>query len=56
MGERTQPLKAKANEVAGRTKGRAGYESASGKTEVKGNAQSLKGKAAVSMYARDGED
>jgi uncharacterized protein YjbJ (UPF0337 family) len=56
MGERAPRLKGKANEVAGHTKGRAGYESASGKAEVTGNAQSLEGKAAVSMYAKDRED
>ena len=36
MGDRTQRLKGKANEAAGKTKGAVGYETRSGKTEAKG--------------------
>jgi uncharacterized protein YjbJ (UPF0337 family) len=32
MGDRKQRVKGKANEVAGKTKGAAGYETGSGKT------------------------
>jgi uncharacterized protein YjbJ (UPF0337 family) len=45
MGDRTQRLKGKANEVVGQAKARAGYETGSEKTEVEGNVQALKGKA-----------
>jgi uncharacterized protein YjbJ (UPF0337 family) len=45
MGDRTQRLKGKANEAAGRTKAAVGYQSRSGKTEAKGAGQALKGKA-----------
>jgi uncharacterized protein YjbJ (UPF0337 family) len=44
MGDRTQRLKGKANEAAGKTKGAAGYRTRSGKTEAKGAAQTVKGK------------
>lgn len=44
MGDRTQRLKGKANEAAGKTKAAAGYQTYSGKTEAKGTAQALKGK------------
>ena len=45
MGDRTQRLKGKANEVAGKMKGATGYETGRGRTEAKGAAQMLKGKA-----------
>jgi uncharacterized protein YjbJ (UPF0337 family) len=45
MGDRTQRLKGKANEVAGKAKADAGYESGSKKTEAKGVGKALKGKA-----------
>ena len=45
MADRTQRLKGKANEVAGRAKANAGYESGRGKTEAKGVGKMLKGKA-----------
>lgn len=44
MGDRTQRLKGKANEVAGKTRSAAGYQSRRPKTEAKGAAQTLKGK------------
>jgi uncharacterized protein YjbJ (UPF0337 family) len=44
VGDRIQRLKGKANESAGKTKGAAGYETRSGKTEAKGAAQTIKGK------------
>jgi uncharacterized protein YjbJ (UPF0337 family) len=44
MGDRTQRLKGKANEVAGKTKRAAGHASGSGKTEAEGAAQTVKGK------------
>lgn len=44
MGDRMQRTKGKANEVAGKTKAAAGYQSGHGKTEAKGEAQNLKGK------------
>lgn len=44
MGDRTQRLKGKANEAAGRAKAEAGYRSGSGKTEAKGAGKVLKGK------------
>jgi uncharacterized protein YjbJ (UPF0337 family) len=44
MGDRTQRVKGKANEVAGKAKGDLGYETGSTKTEAKGAAQTLKGK------------
>ena len=45
MGDRTQRLKGKANEVAGKAKAEAGYSTGSGKTEAKGVGKALKGKA-----------
>jgi uncharacterized protein YjbJ (UPF0337 family) len=45
MGDRTQRLKGKANEKAGKAKGAVGYETGRGKTEAKGAGQALKGKA-----------
>jgi uncharacterized protein YjbJ (UPF0337 family) len=45
MGDRTQRVKGKANEVAGRAKAGVGYETGSGKTEAKGAGKALKGKA-----------
>jgi uncharacterized protein YjbJ (UPF0337 family) len=45
MGDRTQRLKGKANEAAGKARAAAGYQSRSGKTEAKGAGQTLKGKA-----------
>lgn len=45
MGDRTQRLKGKANEAAGKTKASVGYETRSGKTEAKGAVQATKGKA-----------
>jgi uncharacterized protein YjbJ (UPF0337 family) len=44
MGERMQRLKGKKNELVGRTKANAGYESGRGKTEAKGVGQIMKGK------------
>src|SRR3954470_13958015 len=45
MGDRTQRLKGKTNEVAGKAKAEAGYSTGSGKTEAKGVGKALKGKA-----------
>lgn len=45
MGDRMQRLKGKGNEVAGKAKGAAGYQTHSGKTEAKGEGQAVKGKA-----------
>ena len=45
MGDRTQRLKGKANEAAGKAKASVGYETGSGKTEAKGVGKGLKGKA-----------
>lgn len=45
MGDRTQRVKGKANETAGKVKAAAGYQSGSGKTEAKGEGKVLKGKA-----------
>lgn len=45
MGDRTQRLKGKANEAAGKTKANVGYETGSGRTEAKGVGKALKGKA-----------
>jgi uncharacterized protein YjbJ (UPF0337 family) len=45
MGDRTQRLKGKANEIAGKTKGTAGYATRSPKTQATGAAQVAKGKA-----------
>ena len=45
MADRMQRLKGKANEVAGKAKANAGYESGSKKTEAKGVGKALKGKA-----------
>ena len=44
MPDRTQRLKGKANEVAGKVKANAGYETGSKKTEAKGVGKALKGK------------
>jgi uncharacterized protein YjbJ (UPF0337 family) len=44
MGDRMQRLKGKGNEIMGKMKGEAGYETRSGSTEAKGAAQTLKGK------------
>jgi uncharacterized protein YjbJ (UPF0337 family) len=44
MGDRTQRLKGKANEVAGKTKRAAGGETGRGKTEAEGTRQTIKGK------------
>jgi uncharacterized protein YjbJ (UPF0337 family) len=45
MGDRTQRVKGKKNEVVGKAKAEVGYDTGSGKTEAKGAAQALKGKA-----------
>jgi uncharacterized protein YjbJ (UPF0337 family) len=45
MGERMQRLKGQGNVAAGKTKGSLGYETGRGKTEAKGAAQTLKGRA-----------
>ena len=45
MGDRTQRLKGETNETVGKVKAATGYQSRSGKTEAKGEAQNLKGKA-----------
>ena len=45
MGDRTQRLKGKANETAGKAKANVGSTSGSGKTEAKGVGQAVKGKA-----------
>jgi uncharacterized protein YjbJ (UPF0337 family) len=45
MGDRTQRVKGKANEVAGKAKAEAGYDSGRRKTEAKGVGKALKGKA-----------
>lgn len=45
MADRTQRLKGKANEVAGKAKAGAGYEAGSKKTEAKGVTKAVKGKA-----------
>jgi uncharacterized protein YjbJ (UPF0337 family) len=44
MGDRTQRLKGKANEVKGNTKADVGYETGKPKTEAKGAATAAKGK------------
>ena len=44
MGDRTQRLKGKTNEVAGKAKAEAGYSTGSGKAEATGAGQALKGK------------
>ena len=44
MGDRTQRLKGKANEVKGETKAGIGYETRDTKTEAKGAATAAKGK------------
>jgi uncharacterized protein YjbJ (UPF0337 family) len=44
MGDRTQRLKGKTNEVAGKAKADAGYSSGSKKTEAKGVGKAIKGK------------
>jgi uncharacterized protein YjbJ (UPF0337 family) len=45
VADRTQRLKGKANEVAGKAKANAGYETGRKKTEAKGVGKALKGKA-----------
>jgi uncharacterized protein YjbJ (UPF0337 family) len=45
MGDRTDRVKGKANEISGRTQADVGYSSGSGKTEAKGLARTAKGKA-----------
>ena len=45
MADRTQRLKGKANETAGKAKAKVGYETGSRKTEAKGVGKALKGKA-----------
>ena len=45
MGDRTQRLKGKKNEVAGKAKVEAGRSTGSRKTEAKGVGKALKGKA-----------
>jgi uncharacterized protein YjbJ (UPF0337 family) len=45
MADRTQRLKGKANEAAGKAKANVGYETGRGKTEAKGVAKAAKGKA-----------
>jgi uncharacterized protein YjbJ (UPF0337 family) len=45
MADRTQRLKGKANEAAGKAKANLGYETGRGKTEAKGVGKALKGKA-----------
>jgi uncharacterized protein YjbJ (UPF0337 family) len=45
MADRTQRLKGKANEAAGKAKANAGYETGRGRTEAKGVGKALKGKA-----------
>ena len=44
MGDRTQRLKGKANEVKGKTKAGVGYETGKPTTEAKGAATAAKGK------------
>lgn len=44
MGDRTQRLKGKADEAAGKTRRDAGHETGDTSTELKGDAQALKGK------------
>ncbi len=45
MADRTQRMKGKANEAAGKAKANVGYETGSGKTEAKGVGKMVKGKA-----------
>jgi len=45
VADRTKQLKGKANEVAGKAKANAGYETGNKKTEAKGVGKALKGKA-----------
>jgi len=45
MGDRTQRVKGKANEAAGKLRSTAGYQTRSGSTEVWAAAQAAKGKA-----------
>jgi len=55
MGERTQRLRGTMNQAMRRTKASAGYRSGSGRTELKGNVQTLKGEtqsAAARLAAR----
>jgi uncharacterized protein YjbJ (UPF0337 family) len=44
MGDRTQRLKGKANEVAGKAKAKTGEKTGDNSTQAKGKAQELKGK------------
>lgn len=45
MADRTQRLKGKANEAAGKAKANVGHETGHRKTEAKGVGKALKGKA-----------
>jgi uncharacterized protein YjbJ (UPF0337 family) len=45
MGDRSQRVKGKLNEAAGRTKAEVGYRTGSGKKEAGGAAQAVKGQA-----------
>jgi uncharacterized protein YjbJ (UPF0337 family) len=45
MADRTQRVKGKANETAGKAMANVGYASGSGKTEAKGVGKAVKGKA-----------
>jgi uncharacterized protein YjbJ (UPF0337 family) len=45
MADRTQRVKGKANEAAGKAKADVGYTTGSRKTEAKGVGQAVKGKA-----------
>ena len=45
MADRTQRLKGKANEAAGKAKANAGYATGRHKTEAEGVGKALKGKA-----------
>ena len=45
MGDRTQRLKGKTNEIAGKAKADTGYSTGSRKTEAKGVGKALTGKA-----------
>jgi uncharacterized protein YjbJ (UPF0337 family) len=45
MGDRKQRVKGKANVAVGKAKGEAGFRTGRGKTEAKGAAQTLKGRA-----------
>jgi uncharacterized protein YjbJ (UPF0337 family) len=45
MADRTQRVKGKANELAGKAKANVGYSTGSGETEAKGVGKAVKGKA-----------